>query len=292
MTAVIKFLDPLITTHTFKDDILKAAKIVGNFSKTIYTLTFETHNSTDIDKSSIISNLNNIFLDDLQNMTDAYIFPNKSTINISRYLSIIYKNVPKSNKFDKSNDLILTSYSDIKYLKELSKFLLNTTTDEIELYIWWSVIEELIVHTTKSMRDLQQQYAQSISKLESTVSRSLYCTAVVNNLMGMAVAYFIADPNFYHETKPHVEEMVGNIEESFKMLLDESDWMDGTTRQLSLEKLDATKSLIGFPQWLLNRTALEEDFKNVSYIILNYYATRLKIFIMFYLLNNNCQFKI
>lgn len=264
ITAVLDFVNPKIKTD--RDQILQIAKQVGNFSNTIYNLTFETHNSTKIDKSNILANLNNISIDELQNITDSYISPNKSTVNWSRYLTLVFKNVTKTNKFNKTNDLILTSNSDLKYLKELAKFLLNTTTDEIELYIWWSVVEELIVHTTKLMRDLQHQYTQSLSKLESTVSRSLYCTAVVNDLMGMAVSHFVADPNFYDETKPHVVEMVGNIQTSFNTLLSDIDWMDATTKQLTLEKSVATKSLIGFPEWLLNRTALEEDFKNVRYL--------------------------
>lgn len=263
MTSMITFIDPTIRVDLYDKDILKTAKVVTNFSKTIFKMSADAENSTKPDKSNILTDLIDISIDDLQNLTDDYVAPKRSIINWTKYVSVLFKDLTKS-RFNKSSDFVLTSTSDLKYLRMLSEFLINSTTDEIELYIWWSVVEELIVHTTKSMRDLQVQYSQSLTSLESTVSRSLYCTGGVNQLMGMAVAYFVVDDRFLNETKPRVERMLKNIQESFDNFLSQIDWMDAKTKKMTLQKSNAMKSLIGFPEWLLNKTALEQEFHDVS----------------------------
>lgn len=265
MTSMITFIDPTIRVDLYDKDILKTARVVTNFSKAIFKISADAENSTKPDKSNILTDLIDISIDELQELTDDYVAPKKSIINWTKYITVLFKDVTKL-KFNKSSDVVLTSTSDIKYLKMLSEFLINSTTDEIELYIWWSVVEELIVHTTKSMRDLQNQYSQSLTSLESTISRSLYCTGGVNQLMGMAVAYFVVNDRFLNETKPRVERMLKNIQVSFDNFLSQIDWMDAKTKKMTLQKSNAMKSLIGFPEWLLNKTALEQEFHDVSFL--------------------------
>lgn len=267
MTAVITFIDPTIRVDLYDKDILRTAKTVTNFSKTIFKMSADAENSTKSDKANILTDLIDISLDALQNLTDEHVAPKRSMINWSKYIASLFNDVTKS-KFNRTTDFILTSTSDLKYLTMLSDFLLNSTIDEIELYLWWSVVEELIVHTTKTMRDLQIQYSQSLTSLESSISRSLYCTGGVNQLMGMAVAYFVVDRKFLNATKPRVEEMLKNIQNSFNNLLSQIDWMDAKTKAMTLEKSNAMQSLIGFPEYLLNKTALELEFYDVSEVVL------------------------
>lgn len=45
-----------------------------------------------------------------------------------------------------------------------------------------------------------------------------------------------------------------------------SNWIDAETKQRSLKKSRMMKSLIGFPEWILNKTQLEKHYEGVSKI--------------------------
>lgn len=69
----------------------------------------------------------------------------------------------------------------------------------------FQVVEVMAVHTTTELRVLfQRAYEQSHSH-ETTPPRSLQCANAVNDLLGMAISYGIADPYFFNVTKPKVK---------------------------------------------------------------------------------------
>jgi predicted metalloendopeptidase len=126
-------------------------------------------------------------------------------------------------------------------------------------------VEDLILYTTSSMRALYQEYSKMITSVESTQSRTSYCTSAVNKLMGMAVSYLIVDDKqFLNTTKPKVEMMLDNIRLAFNTLVKNTTWMDYKTQLKTSEKSESMKSLIGFPEWILNKTELENYYKGVS----------------------------
>lgn len=49
----------------------------------------------------------------------------------------------------------------------------------------------------------------------------------------------------------------------FKTLIEEADWMDSTTKQLALEKAAAMSVLVAYPDWVKNKTALEQFYDGV-----------------------------
>lgn len=59
---------------------------------------------------------------------------------------------------------------------------------------------------------------------------------------------------------------MNDVKESFDDLLQESDWLDATTKKRALNKLDAIVQNVGYPDWLLNNTALDEYYNLVTII--------------------------
>ncbi len=57
--------------------------------------------------------------------------------------------------------------------------------------------------------------------------------------------------------------MVANIQNEFKKILNEVDWMDKKSKENALEKADAIDIKIGYPEWILNDTELNDYYKNV-----------------------------
>ena len=62
--------------------------------------------------------------------------------------------------------------------------------------------------------------------------------------------------------------MVVNLKKAFKSLVKDATWMDSTTKSIAIDKVDAMIEFIGYPQWILNKTAVEEYYDGVrSFII-------------------------
>lgn len=103
-----------------------------------------------------------------------------------------------------------------------------------------------------------------IISTEGSTPRSLYCTNGLNNLLGMAIAYSLADKSFEMYTLPKVQSMLNDIREAFNNLVISASWMDKSTKYETLEKSNAMKSLIGYPDWILNKTHLDGYYSNIT----------------------------
>lgn len=67
------------------------------------------------------------------------------------------------------------------------------------------VVEVMSLHTTTELRTLfYKAYDQTHNADSGPPSRSLQCANAVNDMLGMAISYAIADPQFLNVTKPKV----------------------------------------------------------------------------------------
>lgn len=243
--------------------ISNAIKITVDISKKIYSFIELAENaSKEEDSNGKLSDLIYIKVGELQKMVDED-SPTDSDPVFERFLSHLLSGLPEA-QFEVDHDLILTSQPDVLYLKSALKFIRETPPIHLEMFVWWSVIEDLILYTTSSMRQLYYSYTRIITGTEGTSPRPSYCTASVNKLMGFAVSYLIIDDTFLVDIKPKVERMIENIRRSFNNLVHHATWMDWDTKESTLKKSERMKSLIGFPEWILNKTRLELYYKGVS----------------------------
>lgn len=66
-----------------------------------------------------------------------------------------------------------------------------------------------------------------------------------------------------NENNYQVKEMVTNLKRAFKSMVIEDAWMDTETKLTANEKVDAMIEFVGYPQWIKNKTALEEYYDGV-----------------------------
>lgn len=244
-------------------NILTAGKMIFNTTRILYQLNQAAENASKSKDTDPMNDIMNMGVSELQNSTDTYISPHEGIPLWEKYITLLFLDVPEVH-LDLEVDKLLTSSGDLLYLQTLVEFVANTSLAKIELYIWWAVVEELIIHTTTDMRNLHNQYAKSITSTEGSLSRSLYCANGVNQLMGMAVSYSIADRDFLQRTKPNVELMLMLIRTAFNDLVATTTWMDAQTKAATLEKSAAMKSLIGFPEWILEKATLMNFYKGIN----------------------------
>jgi predicted metalloendopeptidase len=59
--------------------------------------------------------------------------------------------------------------------------------------------------------------------------------------------------------------MIKYLKDSFRVLVGESDWLDDSTKNKSLEKLDAIIENDVYPDWILDNQELDKYYKLVNH---------------------------
>lgn len=59
--------------------------------------------------------------------------------------------------------------------------------------------------------------------------------------------------------------MISLIRDSFRTALQEARWMDEETRAVAQEKVDTIVKNVGYPEYLLNDTYMDEVYSEVSF---------------------------
>ncbi|XP_032593504.1 endothelin-converting enzyme 2 [Drosophila grimshawi] len=257
------YVDPDINQEEANVGITELVKQAVKVARKIHTLKEEAENSTKPAKNPV-EDIVYISVLELQNQTDKNIAPQTMPI-WSRYIQLILADTKHAAKTETINTTtIITSQADINYLQNMVEYLQETPAMHIESFLWLSALEELVLHTTSSMRLLHAEYMRLVIGTEGSTPRSLYCANGVNTLFGMAVSYVLADERFTRETLPRVERMLSDIRRSFDRLVRATTWMDAATKRQTMQKSADMKSFIGFPHWLTNATALNAYYAGVE----------------------------
>jgi len=82
--------------------------------------------------------------------------------------------------------------------------------------------------------------------------------------MGFALGAMFVKSVFKGDSKSNAEAMVEEVRKAFEDNLQSLGWMDPETRKLAEEKADAITDMIGYPEFILNATKLDEKYEGVS----------------------------
>ncbi|EZA60937.1 Neprilysin-1 [Ooceraea biroi] len=216
-----------------------------------------------------------MLVDDLQKLTDEYVISRNSTYMpkpIWRpFIESIFDSIATLD-LDKNKILI----GNLKYLKDMALIFANIEEQDLESYIWWAVVNVVAPHSSEKLRDSWTTYLnnlRNILDIEMGESKSLQCASAVNELMGMAVSWLFVDPTFHDNEALKVREMLENIKEAFASLVVKTDWMDQSTKTVTLEKNRKMSSKIGFPKWLFNKEELNQYYEGVRFKLRMYIKT-------------------
>ncbi len=87
--------------------------------------------------------------------------------------------------------------------------------------------------------------------------------AALNEVMQNSIYLSILIEMIWTKLMVQVKEMVTNLKKAFKSMVIEDAWMDTETKVVANEKVDAMIEFVGYPQWIKNKTALEEYYDGV-----------------------------
>lgn len=137
--------------------------------------------------------------------------------------------------------------------------------------IVWTVVQPLTSYLSKQFREASRAFSQALYGTEGVTSRWRYCIADTGSVLGFAVGSMFVKQSFRGNSKIESKQMIDLIKTAFKDNLNNSEWMDKKTLQLAMEKADAITNMIGFPDFILNKTELNNKYAGVSFHVTDNY---------------------
>lgn len=113
-------------------------------------------------------------------------------------------------------------------------------------------------HTTTKMIELV------LTKLDSSEVLPNICYEETAQNLPELLGKLYVDNYFDKGVINDVMIVASQLRESFRQLLSESQWMDKSTTEEALEKLDAMSINVAFPKWFSNQTKLANYIATVS----------------------------
>ncbi|XP_049881763.1 endothelin-converting enzyme homolog isoform X2 [Pectinophora gossypiella] len=155
------------------------------------------------------------------------------------------------------------------YFRNLTKVLKKYSKNEddqkiLTSYMMWQVSRSLSTYLSKSFRDATKILRKALFGSEGTEESWRYCVTDTNNAIGFAVGAMFVREVFHGEAKTQGEIMIDNIRNAFKRNLRNLDWMDEETRGAAEIKADAITDMIGFPDYILDKSELDKQYEELE----------------------------
>ncbi|PAV82777.1 hypothetical protein WR25_24720 [Diploscapter pachys] len=84
--------------------------------------------------------------------------------------------------------------------------------------------------------------------------------------------------SMFEDVRSKVEEMISLIMESFVHLLLEEDWLTEETKQFAKQKVNTMKRKIGYPDYLNDTSAVDDEYKHYEVFEGKYYRTKFQFY--------------
>ena len=145
-----------------------------------------------------------------------------------------------------------------EFFEALSKELKETPMDTWKAYLRWNVISSFASYVNK---DFQEEdfnfFRKTLGGQKEQKERWKTVQATVNRQVGEELGKLYVAKAFPPEAKQSMEELIANLRGAFAEHITNLEWMGDETKEKALEKLNAVKYKIGYPDKWKDYSALE-----------------------------------
>ncbi|KZC11845.1 Endothelin-converting enzyme 1 [Dufourea novaeangliae] len=169
-----------------------------------------------------------------------------------------------------------------EYFAKLSKLVIEyNSTDEKKIvlnnYLVWQTVRSLTGYLSKPFREAYKGLRKALIGSEGHEEQWRYCVSDTNNAMGFAIGAMFVREVFHGKSKPMAEEMIDEVRKAFTKNLKNLDWMDAETRRSAEEKANAITDMIGFPNFILNPSELDERYRDLTIKQNEYFQNNIRV---------------
>lgn len=137
--------------------------------------------------------------------------------------------------------------SDTGLLEASPKYFTEEHLDDLKAYLRLTIFAGYGGFLSRDFQDAADAYQQAFLGVSGTLSDEENATQMVQYYLSDELGRLYAEAYFSPEAKADVEDMVQDFIEIYKGRIRDLDWMSETTKQKAIEKLDAMRVKVGYP---------------------------------------------
>ncbi|XP_053313249.1 phosphate-regulating neutral endopeptidase PHEX [Spea bombifrons] len=181
---------------------------------------------------------------------------------------------PELKDIDSSENVIVRVP---QYFKELIKIIEAEDKRTLANYLIWRFVYSRISNLSRRFQYRQLEYARVLLGTNSLAARWDRCVNYIENSLPYAVGKMFVNAHFQEDKKKMMQELIEGIRWAFiDMLEKENDWMDEETKRKAEEKAKTVMAKVGYPEFLLNDTYINEEVKMLKFSESDYFGNVLQ----------------
>ncbi|KAK2582810.1 hypothetical protein KPH14_008899 [Odynerus spinipes] len=224
----------------------------------ILLLEFSLRDIADEDQKGEKKDIEKMTIESLQEWYDS--LPRENVTSNINWLELLQSSFDIVNKTLSPDEPIFVTSK--KSLRQLSEILDKTSQRTLVNYIHWVFISNYISYTTKELRETKHQMYSDVFNMTYQTPRWKECIKQIG--MKNAISYAFVKKYFSERTKHEAEEMVDRIKDEIALRINRTHWTTADMKTHMIEKLNAVKEQVGYPDWYMNDTILMIAYEDLE----------------------------
>uniref|UniRef100_T1IL64 Endothelin-converting enzyme 1 n=1 Tax=Strigamia maritima TaxID=126957 RepID=T1IL64_STRMM len=160
---------------------------------------------------------------------------------------------------------------DQPYLYNFSKVIEETDNRTLANYQLWRYILPLLIHLSPQTQSYAYEFSMKMTGVKKPPERWEVCLHEVDKAFSKALGQIFVREHFPSESKTQANEMIREIQDAFINNLKTVEWMDKETKAAAIDKAKNIIHNVGYPEWILDSTKLDDYYKEVNIHIQDYF---------------------
>uniref|UniRef100_A0A1I7VFX0 Peptidase_M13_N domain-containing protein n=3 Tax=Loa loa TaxID=7209 RepID=A0A1I7VFX0_LOALO len=152
------------------------------------------------------------------------------------WLNFFYQIAPESIHSLIGNDTEII-IGEIDYMYNIAKLVSDNSNQLLANYIFWRIVHSWVKVLDVRYEDIRQAFLRVMTGQQTKSPRWKECAQGAISLLPLAGGALYVREHFDSTDKQEALKMIANLQEAFKELVDENDWMDEETKKVAVEKV-------------------------------------------------------
>uniref|UniRef100_A0A8C4QTG2 Endothelin-converting enzyme 1 n=1 Tax=Eptatretus burgeri TaxID=7764 RepID=A0A8C4QTG2_EPTBU len=154
----------------------------------------------------------------------------------------------------------------VPYLKNISRLIVSTDKGVLHTYILWQLVMKLTPMMDRRFRAAHEAFLETLlgAKKVSCTPRWQFCIDDTDAVLGFALGAMFVNATFKPSSKCLAEDIIVAIRKSFIENLASLSWLDEATKDKARKKAISLYDMIGYPNFILNKTKLNEVYDELE----------------------------
>ena len=146
------------------------------------------------------------------------------------------------------DEIIVT---DLGYFTALNDLLENNSIADWKAYLKWTLVDQAASELTTEMETANWDfYSKTLRGAKAQRPLEKRALSRVNRNLGQPLGKLYVAEKFPPIAKEQMKELVGNLIKAYTARINNLEWMDASTKEKAIEKLEKTTVKVGYPdQW-------------------------------------------